>query len=427
MKKKNFFYSTALAVCMAFSMSACSEDDPEPNPNPNPNPGDDDEPTEVVDAYDLDYTADNAAAWGNYMYHTALLLDQDASNLYKYWTEDYKGQGPYATMFKDQTGGDYPSPLACIEEMIEGGMWNIANEVGTAKIKDPYDLYVGGNQTEGLYAVESWFSWHSRDDYTNNIFSIRNTYYGRIDDNDVAKIDGNLDAYASYADFDDEGDIAEHSLSKLVASVNPELDEAIKTQIFEAAKAIQAIPQPFRNNIDSEEAVAAMTACITLANTLDNDLLSFANNTLNDPSYAEALDAIAEQFVDAVVLPTYEELQAQNHALLEAVNTFRENPSDDNFVNCCNAWITAREPWEKSESFLIGPVNIEGLDPNMDSWPLDVDAIVNLLNSQNWDEMEWSGDFNEDSETIGAAQNVRGYHTLEYLLFKNGQPRTVNQ
>ena len=63
----------------------------------------------------------------------------------------------------------------------------------------------------------------------------------------------------------------------------------------------------------------------------------------------------------------------------------------------------------------------------MDSWPLDVDAIVNLLNSQNWDEMEWSGDFNEDSETIGAAQNVRGYHTLEYLLFKNGQPRTVNQ
>lgn len=427
MKKKDFFYSTALAVCMAFSMSACSEDDPEPNPNPNPNPGDDDEPTEVVDAYDLDYTADNAAAWGNYMYHTALLLDQDASNLYKYWTEDYKGQGPYATMFKDQTGGDYPSPLACIEEMIEGGMWNIANEVGTAKIKDPYDLYVGGNQTEGLYAVESWFSWHSRDDYTNNIFSIRNTYYGRIDDNDVAKIDGNLDAYASYADFDDEGDIAEHSLSKLVASVNPELDEAIKTRIFEAAKAIQAIPQPFRNNIDSEEAVAAMTACITLANTLDNDLLSFANNTLNDPSYAEALDAIAEQFVDAVVLPTYEELQAQNHALLEAVNTFRENPSDDNFVNCCNAWITAREPWEKSESFLIGPVNIEGLDPNMDSWPLDVDAIVNLLNSQNWDEMEWSGDFNEDSETIGAAQNVRGYHTLEYLLFKNGQPRTVNQ
>ncbi len=427
MKKKDFFYSTALAVCMAFSMSACSEDDPEPNPNPNPNPGDDDEPTEVVDAYDLDYTADNAVAWGNYMYHTALLLDQDATSLYEAWTQDYDGNGPYATIFKDQTAGAYSSARACIEEMVQGGMWNIANEVGDAKIRDPYDKYVGGDQEGGLYAVESWFSWHSRDDYTNNIFSIRNTYYGRIDDNDVAKIDGNLDAYASYADFDDEGDIAEHSLSNLVASVNPDLDERIKTQIFEAAKAIQAIPQPFRNNIDSEEAVAAMEACMTLASTLrddNNSLLNFVNSL--DAAYEDEMDAVAEQFVDAVVLPTYEELQAQNRVLLEAVNTFRESPSSDNFVNCCNAWITAREPWEKSEAFLIGPVANWGLDPNMDSWPLDVNAIVNLLNSQNWEEMEWSGDFNEDSEEIGAAQNVRGYHTLEYLIFKDGQPRTVN-
>ena len=166
---------------------------------------------------------------------------------------------------------------------------------------------------------------------------------------------------------------------------------------------------------------------MTLASTLrddNNSLLNFVNSL--DAAYEDEMDAVAEQFVDAVVLPTYEELQAQNRVLLEAVNTFRESPSSDNFVNCCNAWITAREPWEKSEAFLIGPVANWGLDPNMDSWPLDVNAIVNLLNSQNWEEMEWSGDFNEDSEEIGAAQNVRGYHTLEYLIFKDGQPRTVN-
>ena len=125
-----------------------------------------------------------------------------------------------------------------------------------------------------------------------------------------------LDAYASYADFDDEGDIAANSLSTLLAEVNPELDETIKTQIFAAAKAIQAIPQPFRNNIDSEEAVTAMNACIELANTLQNELLSFANNTLNDPSYTDRLDAIAEQFVDVVVLPTYKDLQEKKHKLI---------------------------------------------------------------------------------------------------------------
>ena len=127
--------------------------------------------------------------------------------------------------------------------MIESGMWNIANEVGDAKIKDPYTKYTSGDKEGGLYAVESWYSWHSRDDYTNNIFSIRNTYYGRIDDNDVSKVDGNLSAFNSYKDFDDEGDIAEHSLSKLIASTNPALDEEIKTLIFASAKAIQL----FRN------------------------------------------------------------------------------------------------------------------------------------------------------------------------------------
>lgn len=422
MKKRSFFYSALVALNMAFAMTACSdEDEPTPDPTPDPNP-----PVEENDPYTLDYTAENADAWGNYMYQTALLLDQDATSLYNAWNEDYEGNGPYATMFKDQTSGAYTSPLDCVREMIEGGMWNIANEVGTAKIKDPYDLYVSGDHEGGLYAVESWFSWHSRDDYTNNIFSIRNTYYGRIDDNDVSKIDTNLDGFASYRDFDDEGDIAENSLSTLIASVNPELDEKIKTQIFEAAKAIQAIPQPFRNNIDSDESVAAMNACIELAATLQNELLPYATSDLADPSFNDRLDAICEQFVDVVVLPTYQDLQAKNRALLELVNTFRESPSDANFEAVCDAWILAREPWEKSEAFLIGPVANWGLDPNMDSWPLDVDAIVQVLNSQSWSDMQWSGDFNEDSEEIGAAQSVRGYHTLEYLVFKDGEPRKTS-
>lgn len=42
--------------------------------------------------------------------------------------------------------------------------------------------------------------------------------------------------------------------------------------------------------------------------------------------------------------------------------------------------------------------------------------------------MTWNGagNFDEEDEAIGAAQSVRGYHTLEYLLFKDGQPRTVD-
>lgn len=411
MKKKNLFYLAALSLCMAFSMSSCSDND---------DPGISEDPAE------LDYTADNAEAWGNYMYNVAMLLNQDATNLYNYWAVDYDGNGPYATIFKDQTAGAYSSALACIQQMVEGGMWNIANEVGDAKIKDPYEKYTSGDTQGGLYAVESWYSWHSRDDYTNNIFSVRNTYYGRIDDNDVDKVSGNLNAFASYQDFDDEGDIAENSLSKLIASVNPDLDERIKSLIFSSAKAIQAIPQPFRNNINSEEAVTAMNTCMELANLLINELHPYVNETFRDSRYNAQLDAVAEQFVDAVVLPTYKELQEKNRLLLEAINQFRQSPSNNNFENACSAWLTAREPWEKSEAFLIGPVANKGLDPNMDSWPLDQNGIVQVMNSQNWNVMEWTGNFDEEDEAIGAAQSVRGYHTLEYLLFKNGQPRTIN-
>jgi hypothetical protein len=60
----------------------------------------------------------------------------------------------------------------------------------------------------------------------------------------------------------------------------------------------------------------------------------------------------------------------------------------------------------------------------MDSWPLDADGIYQLLKTQQWADMQW-GEGDSD-EAIESAQALRGYHTLEYLLFKDGQPRKVN-
>ncbi|MBQ8530247.1 MAG: peptidase M75 [Parabacteroides sp.] len=384
---KKFFYFSALMLGLMVSMSACSDDD-EPNNN-----------NEEVDSTTLDYSAEYATAWGNYMYNVAKLLKQDAAELYAYWNDSYKGGVAYAETFKHHDNSTYPSAISCIQELIEGCA-TIANEVGVAKIGEPYDLYKAGKTEEALYAVESWYSWHSRDDYTNNIWSIRNCYYGSLD-----------------------GTIHEKSLSALVASVNVELDTNMKEAIANAAKAIQDIPQPFRNNINSKEASDAMAACADLEEVL-NSLNSFTQNTFGNASYDAQLDVVVDHYVDAVVLPTYKALAEKNSALFDAVNTFKNNPSDLNFEKACEAWLTAREPWEKSEAFLFGPVDSEGLDPNMDSWPLDQDAIFQILKSGNFNEMEW-GD-GDDDDTVSAAQNVRGYHTLEYLLFKDGEPRKVN-
>ena len=109
--------------------------------------------------------------------------------------------------------------------------------------------------------------------------------------------------------------------------------------------------------------------------------------------------------------------------LPKAVQALAGTPSNDAFESACDAWIVARQPWEQSEAFLFGPVDAMGLDPNMDSWPLDQVAIVNILNSGDFSNLEWNEGDSEDQ--ITSTQEIRGFHTLEFLLFKNGNPRTV--
>ena len=103
--------------------------------------------------------------------------------------------------------------------------------------------------------MESWYSWHSREDYRNNIYSIRNAYYGSLN-----------------------GTVNANSISALTAKYNPSLDKKVKATIDAAANAIMDIPQPFRNNINSAEANAAMEACADLQDVLEKDLKSFLTN-----------------------------------------------------------------------------------------------------------------------------------------------------
>lgn len=382
MMKSKLLFAIAAA---ALSLAACSDDTPDNGGNT---------PGEPDDNANLDYTEANARSWGNYMTQVSSLLRTDAANLYDAWTVAYEGGPAFATTFKTHAGGDYSSALSCVEQMIDGCA-DIANEVGTSKIGDPYNLYISGDTRRALYAVESWYSWHSRDDYTNNIYSIRNSYYGSLD-----------------------GQVSDKSLSRLVADANASLDTRVRGAIDAAARAIQAIPQPFRNNINSNESRAAMSACADLEDILSKELKS-AVAALD----AAHLQIVVDSYVDNVVLPTYRSLRDRNADLHTAVAAFKAAPSDANFANACNAWLEAREPWECSEAFLFGPVDALGLDPNMDSWPLDQDAIVQILNSGNYDDLNWTDGDNDDK--IEAVQSVRGFHTLEFLLFKDGQPRKV--
>ena len=371
-----------MAACtLTFGMTACSSDK------------NDDNNTEIdiTDPNNLDYSSAYAEQWANYMVTVSGLLADDADELYNAW------KNGYADIFKNHNSEEYKSAIDCVEQILDGCI-DIASEVGSAKIGDPYNLYMSGKTTEALYAVESWYSWHYRDDYRNNIYSIRNAYYGSRD-----------------------GKVNANSLSALLAAKNAELDTKAKQKIQAAADAIYAIPQPFRNNINSKEASAAMTACAELEDFIENELKPYFTANINDDA---TLAPVIKQYVDQVVLPTYNQLAVLNDALDAAVKQFKQNPSNANFTACANAWLEARQPWEQSEAFLFGPVDELGLDPNMDSWPLDQAQIAQILKSQAFNNLNWKE--GESDEKVEKAQSLRGFHTLEFLIFKDGKARTVN-
>ena len=393
--KKNMMYAAALAMGLAFAATSCSNSD---------------EP-QAVNPADLEYSAQNANSWHNYMGVVAKLLEEDSNTLYSDWSEDYNASGrSYAEIFKAHDGDGYTSAISCIEQILDG-CWDIANEVGGAKIGDPYNLYKAGKTTEALYAVESWYSWHSREDYSNNIISIQNAYYGT----------------RNMGTGIDNGTIHANSIAALVKANNAALHQKVDAAIKAAWTAILNIPAPFRNNIGSAETVEAMEACAALAGVLRDDsenLKSYLST--NFGAQDAVLSPIVSQYVDALVLPTYKDLKEKNAALRQSIETLASNRTDENFKAACEAWLVAREPWEESEAFLFGPVANKGLDPNMDSWPLDQEAIVNILNSGKFDDLDWSGDYSEDDQGIADKQSVRGFHTLEFLLFKDGKARSVN-
>lgn len=407
MKKKTFILGTVAMGLL--TLSSCSDD----NKNETPETQREQELAIInqIDEEDnVDYNSGNSTAWGNYMAVVGNLLKTDATTLYNYWTVSYRGGKSYAEQFKNHEVTSLTSGLACVEQIIDG-MADIANEVGESKIGDPLSKYMTNfpnknNMREGLYAVESWYSWHSRLDYSNNILSIRNAYYGIYD----KSINSMSEKPAA------------NSMYNTVQAINPTLNTNIVKAINAAIQAIQAIPQPFRSNINTTESRTAQIVCDDLEKYLSNDLKSFFQN---NAATNEVCDPIVANIVDNVIVPTSKDLKELNETLYNRIIAFQKNPTTAGFATLGDAWIASRQPWETFEAFLFGPVSDDGLDPNMDSWPLDRDGIVNLLNSQNWNDMNWSGEFDEDSEAIAAAQGLRGFHTLEFLIFKNGKTRTV--
>ncbi len=145
----------------------------------------------------------------------------------------------------------------------------------------------------------------------------------------------------------------------------------------------------------------------------------------------QAMEAITSQYVNNVVFPIYKSLASQTSdlfdQLVEAKSKFRAGTLTQGDIDrICSTFIGARSAWESSESFLYGAATDFGIDPHIDTWPLDRTALAKALSSaeiiEDLDDLE-DGGIDNARALVGEQQ--LGFHGIEFIIFRNGQNRTV--
>ena len=86
----------------------------------------------------------------------------------------------------------------------------------------------------------------------------------------------------------------------------------------------------------------------------------------------------------------------------------------------CANWTVARANWENTEAFLFGAADVYSIDPHTDTWPVAANDLADVLR----DEKAMS---NLDNFIKTANSGILGHHGLEYVLFRQGQPRQIDQ
>lgn len=139
-----------------------------------------------------------------------------------------------------------------------------------------------------------------------------------------------------------------------------------------------------------------------------------------DKSVADQIvtdNQIIQDIATNVIADTYSELKNQSNQLFIAIQNFISNPTTSKLEECKTHWKSTRRIWEMSEGFIYGPVATEDIDPKIDTWPVDFNAI----------ETELSGtiDFSDDLLFEQLDNALKGFHPMEYLLWGENGHKTI--
>ena len=147
------------------------------------------------------------------------------------------------------------------------------------------------------------------------------------------------------------------------------------------------------------------------------------NTPIEQNSKEEAFKSAIEAYIDNTVVPTYRGMADNALLLAEACAEIQQAHTDgilttELIAEAGNYWKESRRYWEESEAFLFGAAADYNIDPHIDSWPLDKNAMDDLLADINSGK-EWSIDNNIN-------YGLLGFHAVEYMLFELSEDGTVS-
>lgn len=138
---------------------------------------------------------------------------------------------------------------------------------------------------------------------------------------------------------------------------------------------------------------------------------SSSTPTVEDTTFTFDATEMITNLTNDVIVVGYDDLNTKAAAFVLATENLRATESAENLAAAQQAWKDVRIPWEQGEAHIFGPVDSLGIDPHLDTWPLNTTDLQTLLTTL-------SG-FNED-DVRGYNDDVQGFHALEYLLFGDG-------
>ena len=166
--------------------------------------------------------------------------------------------------------------------------------------------------------------------------------------------------------------------------------------------------------------ILTLAACAALTFTACNK-----DNKDTDALTAQETDlkAAVSEYVPKVIYTIYGNLADATTSLYSQIEALdADKLTDADIQKVCNTFLDARAWWEKSEAFLFGAATAYGIDPHIDSWPLDKDKLAKELSNATV-----IADLAE--EGAGAVDEVGtanlGFHGIEFILFRDGKARTA--